>query len=214
MLGQTYLLDGRSLTIVGVLSPAIEIGNLADIDLWAPLPLDAAAPRGPADTVLGSAATRRPQATLASADAELREPSSRRRFKGAFLQTNTGWQAHVRSTKTVLASNDTWVILALLGVIVVFVLLIACANRRIGLAHLVARRQEQAVRLALGASRWQVIRPVLVESVVFGLAGGLVGLLLAHAGLQSSARSRPISSCGRWWRSTGMCWCCARCCRW
>ena len=181
VLRQTYLVDGKPLTIVGVLTPAIEIGNLADIDVWVPLPLDPAAPRDRRGLrIIGQLA---PSATLASADAELQTIFSAQAREHP--QTYAGWQAHVRSTKTALASSDTWVVLALLGVIVVFVLLIACANlANLVLARLVARRQEQAVRLALGASRWQVVQPVLIESFVLSVAGGVVGLLIAHAGLR------------------------------
>ncbi|HYN10316.1 MAG TPA: ADOP family duplicated permease [Vicinamibacterales bacterium] len=180
-IGQMYLLDGKPLTIVGVLTPAIEIGNLSAIDIWTPLALDATVPRDRRTlVVVGRLAS---TASLVSADAELQTIVASQIREHA--QTNAGWQAHVRSTKTVLASGDTWVILGLLGVIVVFVLLIACANlANLVLARLVARRKEQAVRLALGASRWQVIRPVLLESFVLSIAGGLLGLVLAHAGLR------------------------------
>jgi putative ABC transport system permease protein len=181
VLGQTYMLDGKPLTIVGVLPAAVEIGNLAAIDIWAPLPLDANQPRDRRTLrVVGHLV---PSATLASADAELQGIVTGQVRE--YAQTNAGWQAHVRSTNTVLASSDTWVILGLLGVIVVFVLLIACANlANLVLARLVARRQEQAVRLALGASRWQVMRPVFVESLMLSLAGGLLGLALADAGVR------------------------------
>ena len=181
VVGRMYLFDGTPLTIVGVLTPAIEIGNLSAIDIWTPLALDAGAPRDRRTVrVVGRLI---PGATLESADAELQPIFAGQTREHA--QTNLGWQAHVRSTTTVLASGDTWVVLALLGVIVVFVLLIACANlANLVLARLVARRQEQAVRMALGASRWQVIRPVCLESFLLSIAGGLAGLGLAHAGLR------------------------------
>jgi putative ABC transport system permease protein len=181
VLGQTYMLDGKPLTIVGVLPAAIEIGNLASIDIWGPLPLDANQPRDRRTLLVVGHLI--PSATLASADAELQGIVTGQVRE--YAQTNAGWQAHARSTKTVLASSNTWVILGLLGVIVVFVLLIACANlANLVLARLVARRQEQAVRLALGASRWQVMRPVFLESLMLSLAGGLVGLAMAYAGLR------------------------------
>jgi putative ABC transport system permease protein len=180
-IGRTYLFDGKPLTIVGVLTPAIEIGNLAAIDIWTPLALDASAPRDRRTVrVVGRLA---PGTTLDAADAEL-QPIVRAQRR-EHPQTNAGWEAHVWPTSMVLASGNTWTILGLLGVIVLFVLLIACANlANLVLARLVARRHELAVRLALGASRWQVIRPVFLESLMLSLAGGLVGLALAHAGLR------------------------------
>jgi predicted permease len=181
VVGRVYLLDGKPLTIVGVVAPEIELGNLAEIDIWAPLPLDAAAPRDRRTVrVVGRLA---PSATLESADAELQTIVAAQTREDP--QTHAGWEARVRSTKSAITGNDTWVILGLLAVIVVFVLLIACANlANLVLARLVARRQEQAVRLALGASRWQIIRPVLLESFMLSLVGGVLGLLVAHAGLR------------------------------
>lgn len=181
VVGKTYLLDGKPLTIVGVLTPAIEIGNLSAIDLWTPLALDAAAPRDRRTVrVMGRLA---PGATLDTADAELQPIAAAQRREHP--QTNAGWQAHVWPTSAVLASGNTWTILGLLGVIVVFVLMIACANLgNLVLARLVARRHEQAVRLALGASRWQVVRPVFLESLLLSVAGGIAGLGLAHAGMR------------------------------
>jgi putative ABC transport system permease protein len=181
VIGQTYLLDGASITIVGVMPKAIEIGNLALVDIWTPLPLDPSAARDRrALRVVGRLA---PGSTITSADAELQPILDAQRRDHPVV--TAGWQSHVATTTTALAASDTWIILALLGVVVVFVLLIACANlANLVLARLIARRQESAVRLALGASRWQLVRPLLSESLVLSLAGGLIGLGLATAGLR------------------------------
>src|SRR5439155_1269261 len=64
-----------------------------------------------------------------------------------------------------------------------FVLLIACANTaNLVLARTIARRKELAIRAALGASRGQVLRPVLIETTILAIAGGALGLLVAQSG--------------------------------
>jgi predicted permease len=190
-IGQVLSLDGKPITVVGVLPQSIEIGNLALIDIWAPLPLDPSAPRDRRTLrVVGRLA---PGATVESADAELQPIAAAQTREHP--RTNAGRRAYVMSTTNALASSDTWVILGLLGVVVLFVLLIACANlANLVLARLVTRRHEDAVRVALGASRWQVVRPVLAESLVLSLAGGLIGLALAFGGLRvvTAAATEPF----------------------
>jgi putative ABC transport system permease protein len=181
VLNRTFLLDGRALTIVGVMEPEIEIGNLTEVDIWTPLPLERSVPRDERTLrVVGRLAE---GATLASTGAEITGLAAGQARE--FPKTNEGWIPQVVSTKMALAGGDTWVILGLLSVVVVFVLLIACANlANLALARVVTRHQELAVRLALGARRMQLIRPLLVESLILGLVGGIVGLGMAQAGLR------------------------------
>jgi putative ABC transport system permease protein len=181
VLGQTFTLDGQPIAIVGVMEPEIEIGDLAMFDIWVPLPLDAAAPRDQRIAkLIGRLA---PGATLASADAEIHGIA--KRMAAEHPDTNLNWDARVVSTREAIVGTNTWLIISLLTVVVAFVLLIACANlANLVLTRVVARRQDFAVRLALGASRLQVVRPLMFENLILSVAGGLAGLAIAQAGLR------------------------------
>jgi putative ABC transport system permease protein len=191
ILGRTFLLDGKTLTIVGIMPSSIELGNFSLIDIWVPLPLDPSTARD--RRVLRVCGRLAPGTTVESADAELQTILASQ--GQARPEGESGWQTRVVSNTQAIASKHTWVILGLLGVIVVFVLLIACANlANLVLARLVVRRQELAVRVALGASKWRLVRPLLLESLILSVAGGLLGLTLAAAGLRiiNAAASEPF----------------------
>lgn len=182
VIGKQFLLNNSPLVVVGVMMPDVEIGNLALIDIWMPVAFDANAARDArALRVLGRLA---PGATLASAHAEVSAIAAQQAKDHP--ATNQDFGAKVISTQVAITSGDTWVILLLLAIVVGFVLLIACANlANLVMARLTARRVDMAVRQALGASRWQLIRPLLVESLLLSLIGGVIGLLLAVAGLRA-----------------------------
>lgn len=182
IVGRTMLIDGDTTTIVGVMSPDIEVGSFAQIDVWTPLVIDASQPRD--RRTLRAFGVLAPGQTLATANAELQGLSMA--TAALWPRTNANVQATVLSSRDSIDSKHIWVILGLLTVVVCVVLLIACANvASLVQARIIARQHEMAVRLALGASRFEIIRPLLAESVLLSVVGATAGLGLAYAGLRA-----------------------------
>jgi putative ABC transport system permease protein len=180
IVGQTLTLDGRPSTVVGVLAPDIEIGNLSQIDVWTPLSLSPDAARE--DRTLRVNGRLAPGATHAGAAAEVRQVAER--LASAHPKTNAGWTARVAGSREAMTGAETPVIMSLLSVVVAFVLLLACANlANLVLSRATGRRRELAIRSALGASRRRVVRQMLTENLVYGITGGIAGLGIAAGGL-------------------------------
>ncbi len=180
VLGEALSLNSAPHTVVGVLTPEIEIGTLSLVDLWIPLALDPTQPRD--RRTLEVTARLKAAATREQAAAEFR--SLAERLEEAHPETNTGWQARVVPLTEAMVGRNTWLLLVLLGLSVAFVLLIACANvANVLLARASVRSREMAVRLAMGAGRFRLARQLGAESLLLGLLGGALGVLLAHTGL-------------------------------
>ena len=179
IVGQTLMLDGRPVTVMGVLAPQIEIGNLSEIDVWVPLALAPDAPRE--ERTLRVNGRLKPGVTLAQANADVLRVAQI--LAREHPQTNNGWSARVLPTHEAMTGSDTGPIMLLLSLVVGFVLLLACANlANLVLSRATGRRRELAVRSALGASRLRVIRQMLTENLIYGLLGGALGLAVAKVG--------------------------------
>ena len=180
IVGQTLMLDGQPSTVVGVLAPDIEIGNISEVDVWIPLLLAADAPRE--ERTLRVNGRLKDGMTLAQANADVLRVSQI--LAREHVKTNQGWSARVAPTREAMTGSDTWPIMVLLGLVVGLVLLLACANlANLVLSRATGRRRELAVRSALGASRLRVIRQMLTENAIYGICGGALGLAVAYGGL-------------------------------
>jgi putative ABC transport system permease protein len=188
VLGRTVTLNGSSYTIVGVLSPDIEIGNLTDIDVWIPIDLSATASRE--DRALTTFGLLKPGVTIAAAADDVRTIGER--IARDHPVTNSGRRLAVMSLRDSTVGRAAWLILSLLGIVVGLVLVVACANvATVMLARASARRREIAVRLALGATRVRLVRQLVSEGLLLGLASGALGILLAYGGLKAFRAANP-----------------------
>jgi putative ABC transport system permease protein len=180
VLGQTMLLDEVPHTIVGVLPRDAGEGFFREADVFTPLALDPlATPRDRRDVLV----TGRLKAgvTREQADAELQtiarqlgreHPVSNERIGVAVLPLVEASGFNVR------------ILLTILGLIGVLIVVVACANvASVTVAQALARRHELAVHAALGATRGDRIRRLLIESVIVSAVAGVVGLLVAGWGL-------------------------------
>jgi predicted permease len=180
--------SGRAASIVGVMPPGLV---LIGTDLWVPWGGDPLAMRRNIRqfNVLARLA---PGVSHAQANAELAaiarrvEQSERRTFA-----EYEDWQLTATPWAAALLQDVRPAAFVLLGA-VGLVLLIACANlTNLFLARASTRHRELAVRLALGAARWRLIRLLLTESVCLALAGGAVGLVIAWVGLKGAGALIP-----------------------
>ena len=180
IVGRAILLNGRSYEVVGVITPDIELGNMSEIDLWVPFEVSGLELRDErAATVF---ALLKPGATLAAANAELATIGER--LAREYPATNATRTLFAITLRESIAGATAWITLALLGLVVALVLLVACANvATVMLARASARRREIAVRVALGATRGRLVRQLVSEGLLIGLASGVVGLFVTYAGL-------------------------------
>jgi putative ABC transport system permease protein len=189
VVGRAVPVAGGSATVIGVMPPAFRPLPWGNEEYWEPFrrdPSDRSRQGGRFAMVVGRL---RPGVSRERAQAEMDLITSG--IEREHPEFDTGWSANVVTlTNQVVGSARPALLIVLTAVAIV--LLIACANvGNLMLVRADGRRREFAVRTALGAPRWRLLRQWLVESVLVALLGGATGLLLAMWGVDLLVASGP-----------------------
>ena len=153
------------------------------VEMWAPWTMDPQESQVRGRHYLKVLARLKPGVSIRQASAEM--TTIARRMSEQYPETNRGWDAQVVPIKYFVTGDLTYRYTLMLMAAVMFVLLIACANvANLQFARGAARQREFAVRTALGAHRWHVVRQLLTESIALSLVGAAVGLGLAEWGVE------------------------------
>jgi len=180
IVGQNITLNQQSYTVVGVMPARFQMPP--SVQIWTPLAWTDKEKAVRGEHHFGVIGRLKPGADLHQAQAEMNMISSQ--LEQQYPADDKGWGAVVVPLREQLVGSVRPALLVLLGA-VAFVLLIACANvANLMLAKTLGRRKEIAIRSALGASRGRVLQQILSESVLLALAGGILGLFIAHFGVR------------------------------
>lgn len=194
VVGRAVQVDGVPVEVVGVLPSDFDVPS-TETQLWLPQQID------PQDVILGmfgrfGVARLNPGVSAGQAQAELQRliPTMSERFNPVafdLIVTSGRLTAVVAPLKETMVGDVERMLWILLGT-VIFVLGVACANvANLFLVRAESQRRETAVRAALGAGWAQIVRHHLAESLVLGLSGGGLGVLLAMAGVRWVVRWGP-----------------------
>jgi predicted permease len=194
VLGRSIELNGSQWDVIGVMPAGYDFPT-PETDVWVAYRLDPASENFGGHHIAGIARLA-PGATLASAVSDAEGLIARFSEVGYGPTWFTGvfnGEALVRTLKEEIVGEARQPILILFGT-VGFVLLIACSNiANLFLVRAETRTRETAVRMALGSGRGRLIQFVLTESVLLGVLGGALGIVLAYAGIRVLLSVGPAS---------------------
>lgn len=187
IVGQNIQLNGETFTVIGVMPKNFNFPQNS-IEIWKPLALDLSKyQRG--TSFLQSVARLKPGVSYQQAQAESMSIARQIEQENSATERDLGFK--LNSLREELVGDIERPLWILFGA-VVLVLLIACVNvASLLLGRATVRWKEISIRAALGASRWNLIRLMLSESLMLGLLGGVLGLLLAAFGVEWLIKINP-----------------------
>lgn len=199
VIGRGLNVNGRVRTMIGVMPPTVRfpdapIGFLRERgELWFPYSWQNSRAEERGNQYLGFVARRRAGVTQERASVDLETISARFRsaFPSRYDQTTVKWGLDARPLRDEMVGEVRRPLLIVLGA-VLLLMLIACANvAHLSLARGAARRQEFAVRAALGAGRMRLVRQLLTESLILGTVAGVAGMMIAVLATRGLVRLDP-----------------------
>jgi predicted permease len=196
VIGRTIQLNETPYRVVGVMGPQFRFP--AGIDLWVPLGLPASSfnEENRFNEGFLGVARLRPGVSLEQASAAMNLATGRLKSSQTRIGEygrDSAWGMFIVPITDFIAGDTKMPLLILLGA-VGFVLLIACSNiAGLMLARASGRAREVAIRAALGATRWHLVRQMMAECLVLAVGGAMAGLALAYGGIQGIVALAPAT---------------------
>ena len=189
IVGRVVRLDGKPVTIIGVLPRGFELGPAGLVPIWVPLHLNHFEETARSGRWLSVIARLAPGVALEQARAEMEAINAQ--LAREYPEENAAVAVSIGPLRNEIVGNVRPLLLVLFGA-VGFVLLIACANiANLMMSRSIDRRREFAVRSALGAKQVHLVLQLIIESLVLSMIGACIGFVAAAIGISLLVRSIP-----------------------